>query len=71
MRPGEYRWAADVPAAGETRVVIDTLTQLFYVYRGDRLIGVATISSGKKGRPDAARLLVGDAQEEARLQPQI
>jgi len=51
MRPGEYRWAADVPATGETRVVIDTLTQLFYVYRGDRLIGVATISSGKKGRP--------------------
>ena len=50
MRPGEYRWAADVPAAGETRVVIDTLTQLFYVYRDDRLVGVATISTGKKGR---------------------
>ena len=51
MRPGEYRWAADVPAEGETKVVIDTLTQLFYVYRGDKLVGVATISSGKKGRP--------------------
>lgn len=50
MRPGEYKWAADVPQAGETRVVIDTLTQLFYVYRGDRLIGVATMSSGKTGR---------------------
>ena len=50
MRPGEFKWAADVPQAGETKVVIDTLTQLFYVYRGDRLIGVATISSGKKGR---------------------
>ena len=50
MRPGEFKWSADVPQAGETKVVIDTLTQLFYVYRGDRLIGVATISSGKKGR---------------------
>ena len=25
------------------------MTQLFYVYRGDQLVGVATISSGKKG----------------------
>ncbi len=50
MRPGEFKWAADVPQAGETKVVIDTLTQLFYVYRDDRLIGVATISSGKRGR---------------------
>ena len=50
MRPGEFKWSADVPQAGETKVVIDTLTQLFYVYRGDKLVGVATISSGKKGR---------------------
>jgi lipoprotein-anchoring transpeptidase ErfK/SrfK len=50
MRPGEYRWAAAVPQEGETKVVIDTLTQLFYVYRGDKLVGVATISTGKKGR---------------------
>jgi lipoprotein-anchoring transpeptidase ErfK/SrfK len=50
MRPGEFKWAADIPQAGETKVVIDTLTQLMYVYRGDQLVGVATISSGKKGR---------------------
>ena len=50
MRPGQFKWSADIPQAGETKVVIDTLTQLFYVYRGDKLIGVATISSGKKGR---------------------
>ena len=50
MRPGDFRWAADIPKDGETKVVIDTLTQLFYVYRGDRLVGVSTISSGKKGR---------------------
>ena len=51
LRPGDYRWTADIPQTGDTKVVIDTLTQLFYVYRADRLVGVATISSGKKGRP--------------------
>jgi lipoprotein-anchoring transpeptidase ErfK/SrfK len=50
MRPGEYHWIADVPKEGEAKVVIDILTQRFYVYRGDQLIGVSTISSGKKGR---------------------
>lgn len=50
LKPGEYRWAPDIPKEGETKVVVDLLTQLFYVYRGDKLVGVATISSGKKGR---------------------
>jgi len=50
MRPGDYRWVADVPKAGETKVVIDLLTQLFYVYRDDKLVGVSTMSSGKKGK---------------------
>jgi lipoprotein-anchoring transpeptidase ErfK/SrfK len=49
MRPGEYRWLAEVPEDGEAKVVIDILTQRFYVYRGEKLVGVATISSGKKG----------------------
>ena len=50
MKPGEFKWAAEVPQGGDTKVVIDTLTQLFYVYRDDKLVGVATISTGKKGR---------------------
>ena len=50
LKPGQYRWLAAIPAEGETRVIVDLLTQLFYVYRGDRLVGVATISSGKKGK---------------------
>ena len=50
MAPGEYRWAPTVPEKGETKVVIDLLTQKFYVYRADQLIGVSTISSGKKGK---------------------
>ena len=50
LRPGQYRWAANIPAGGDAKVVIDTLTQLMYVYRGDQLVGVSTISTGKKGR---------------------
>ena len=50
MKPGEYRWAPTVPEKGETKVVIDLLTQKFYVYRAEQLIGVSTISSGKKGK---------------------
>jgi lipoprotein-anchoring transpeptidase ErfK/SrfK len=49
MKPGEFKWAPAIPEAGETKVVVDLLTQLFYVYRGEQLVGVATISSGKKG----------------------
>jgi lipoprotein-anchoring transpeptidase ErfK/SrfK len=50
LKPGEYKWSADVPKEGEAKVVVDLLQQLFFVYRGDKLIGVATISSGKKGK---------------------
>jgi lipoprotein-anchoring transpeptidase ErfK/SrfK len=50
MKPGQYRWAPTVPEKGETKVIIDLLTQQFYVYRADQLVGVSTISSGKKGR---------------------
>jgi lipoprotein-anchoring transpeptidase ErfK/SrfK len=50
LKPGEYKWAADIPADGETKVIVDRLTQLFYVYRGDKLVGVAAASTGKKGK---------------------
>lgn len=50
MKPGEFKWAPVIPETGETRVVVDLITQLFYVYRGEQLVGVATMSSGKKGK---------------------
>jgi lipoprotein-anchoring transpeptidase ErfK/SrfK len=50
LRPGDYRWAATVPATGEAQVVIDLSQQLMYVYRAEQLVGVSTISSGKKGK---------------------
>ncbi|MES2001117.1 MAG: L,D-transpeptidase family protein [Pseudomonadota bacterium] len=50
LKPGDYRWAATVPAQGETRVVIDLLTQTAYAYRGETLVGATSISSAKRGK---------------------
>lgn len=49
LKPGEYVWATTVPAQGDTRVVVDLLTQMTYVYRGDQLVGASTVSSAKTG----------------------
>ena len=49
LKPGEYVWAAQVPAAGDTRVVVDLLTQMTYVYRGEKLLGASSMSSAKTG----------------------
>jgi lipoprotein-anchoring transpeptidase ErfK/SrfK len=50
LKPGEYKWVAAIPADGDAKVIVDRLQQLFYVYRGDKLVGVATVSTGKKGK---------------------
>ncbi|HXG99310.1 MAG TPA: L,D-transpeptidase family protein [Sphingomicrobium sp.] len=50
LKPGEYLWAPNIPAAGDTSLVVDLLTQMAYVYRGEQLIGATTISSGTKGK---------------------
>lgn len=50
LKPGQYLWR-DVPAsAGAERVVISLSDQLAYLYRGETLMAVATISSGEPGR---------------------
>lgn len=51
LRPGQYLWR-DVPAAaGPQRVVISLSDQLAYLYRGNTLMAVSTISSGKDEKP--------------------
>jgi lipoprotein-anchoring transpeptidase ErfK/SrfK len=50
LRPGQYLWASSVPSEGETRIVIDRLTQMAYIYRGDTLVGAASVSTASKGR---------------------
>jgi hypothetical protein len=49
LNPGQYVWASSIPASGETRVVIDRLTQMAYVYRGTRLVGAAHVSTARQG----------------------
>lgn len=48
LKPGEYVWASSVPE-GETSIVIDRLLQMAYVYRGDSLVGVTTVSTARQG----------------------
>jgi len=50
LRPGQYLWKAGSDRASVTRVVVSLSDQLAFAYRGDELIGVSTISSGKKGK---------------------
>lgn len=49
LKPGQYLWR-DVPkGAGSERVVVSLPDQLAFLYRGDSLMAVATISSGEPG----------------------
>ena len=49
LGPGQYVWAAQAPTAGDTKIVVDLLTQMTYVYRADQLIGASSMSSAKTG----------------------
>ena len=49
LEPGKYLWAPEIPASGDTRIVISLSDQMGYVYRAGQLVGVTTVSSGKEG----------------------
>lgn len=49
LPPGEYLWEQDV-AAGPVSVLISIPDQKAYVYRGDVLVAVSTVSTGKEGK---------------------
>lgn len=49
LKPGAFVWK-DNGSSEAPRVVISLGDQLAYVYRGDQLIAVSTISSGKAGK---------------------
>jgi len=51
LKPGQYLWVDDISPVGDTRVIIDLLMQMAFVYRDDLLIGAASISTGKDGTP--------------------
>jgi lipoprotein-anchoring transpeptidase ErfK/SrfK len=49
LKPGQYVWR-DIPANGDPRVVVALDDQLAFLYKGDQLVAVTTISSGKLGK---------------------
>lgn len=51
LKPGKYLWR-DVPAsAGEERVVVSLGEQMAYLYRGNTLMAVTTVSTGTNKNP--------------------
>ena len=51
LKPGQYLWRDVRGADGSERVVISLSDQLAFLYRGDTLVAVSTISSGKDDKP--------------------
>lgn len=49
LKPGEWLWAGDSKALGPMAVVVSLTEQRAYVYRNGLRVGVATVSSGRKG----------------------
>jgi hypothetical protein len=50
MKPGQYVWNDTQPASAEPlSITVDLNSQLAWVYRGETLIGLSTISSGASG----------------------
>ncbi len=49
LKAGQYLWR-DSPVEGSPRVVISLSDQLAFLYKGNTLVAVSTISSGKPGK---------------------
>jgi hypothetical protein len=54
LRPGQYRWAADRWSSLPVRVVIDLAGQRGYVFQGRALVGITTVSTGRRGHSTPA-----------------
>jgi hypothetical protein len=50
LATGDFVWAEQIPAEGDPKIIIDLLTQTAYAYKGDVLVGAASISSAKTGK---------------------
>ncbi len=50
LEPGQYLWDSDADVDGEARVIISLDDQMAYLYKGDELVAVSTVSSGKPGK---------------------
>jgi hypothetical protein len=50
LKPGGYLWHPELASDGAITMVVDLDRQVAFVYRGDTLIGITTVSSGKDGK---------------------
>ena len=50
LKNGRFLWKPGSSATGSARLVISLPDQLVYLYQGDTLVAVSTISSGEPGR---------------------
>ena len=50
LKPGQYLWR-DVESDGPTRVIVSLTDQLAFLYQGNTLLAVSTISSGTDDHP--------------------
>jgi hypothetical protein len=50
LATGDFVWAEQIPAEGDPKIIIDLLTQTAYAYKGDVLVGAASVSSAKTGK---------------------
>ncbi|QUT06183.1 L,D-transpeptidase family protein [Sphingobium phenoxybenzoativorans] len=58
LAPGRHIWNDDPAAQGPLSIAVSLPQQMLYVFRGDRLIGMAAVSTGSPGRETP----VGDYQ---------
>lgn len=49
LSAGKYVWQPQLAQSGRTEIVVSIKAQRAYIYRGNRLIGVTTVSTGRKG----------------------
>ena len=49
LRPGGFQWNRQESSEGPIEIVVSLPQQRAYVFRGDTLIGVSTVSSGRPG----------------------
>ena len=53
LKAGEHHWLPKVaiPAEGDINITLDIANQVGFIFKGETLIGVSNISTGKKGHP--------------------
>ena len=51
LKAGQYLWHDASDAVGDPRVVISIPDQTAYLYRGDTLVAVSSVSTGRDGHP--------------------